>query len=47
MLAPMQCFQNALAYLASAVSYTCKMFMALLITDEIKGQKNVYSKTVL
>ncbi len=25
----MQCFQNALAYLAAAVSYACKMFMKL------------------
>jgi hypothetical protein len=25
--APMQCFQNTVAYLATAVSYTCKMFM--------------------
>ncbi len=24
---PMQCFQAALAYFATAVSYTCKMFM--------------------
>ena len=29
MHALMQCFQNALAYFASAVSYECKMFMKL------------------
>jgi hypothetical protein len=28
--APMQCFQNALAYLATAVSYMRKMFLKLV-----------------
>jgi hypothetical protein len=27
--APMQCFQNALAYFATGVSYACKMFIKL------------------
>ncbi len=29
MLSPMQCFQNAKAYLAAAVSYARKMFIKL------------------
>ncbi len=29
----MRCFQNALVYLAAAVSYACKMFMKLTPVD--------------
>jgi len=32
-----QCFQNELAYFATAVSYTCKMFMKL--TPEMNVRK--------
>ena len=33
MHAPMQCFQKALAYFATAVSYARKMFMKLILED--------------
>ncbi len=37
MHAPMACFQNALAYFATAVSYACKMFLKL--TTGLEGDR--------